>query len=189
MKHYFEHFPIITYDMGMSGVVVSAVDISRRYTLREFLKTYTVIYEPYYVSGGERPDVVAQKYYGDAKLDWLVLIANDVFDPYFQWPMDHFQFIKHIKAKYGDLSTAHQTVHHYEWILVPATVVKDGLRVDEKVVWIDETTYNATPENERRSVSLFDQEKIDNDKRKKLKLIHKQYSTQIIKEVEAIFNG
>lgn len=186
MKHYFEYLPRVDYDMGRAGVKQRAVDISRRFVIENLIKDKPVIYRTYFCAG-DRPDQVAEKVYGDALLDWLILMTNQVIDPFFQWPMDHFQFTEHIKAKYGSLSVAHQTVHHYEWIVRPESRQLDGTVVPERVIIVDQTTYTSLVDNTRRSISLFDEEQRRNDRRKNLRYIDKRFVPQIKDEVEKVF--
>jgi hypothetical protein len=189
MAHYFEYLPRIDYDMGRAGTTQKAVDVTRRFRLRDVLKTSQVIYVPYLILPGQRPDMVAQNYYGDPTLDWLVMIANDRHDYFFEWPMDHWQFVEHTKAKYGSLSAAHQTVHHYEWIIHPEEYTLDGTLVSERTLICDHTKYTSLPANERRVVSVFDYEQKKNDDLKRIRLVHSSFVAQITIEAEKVFRG
>jgi hypothetical protein len=188
-KHYFDYFPKVEYDLGRSGQLQLSVDITRRFELTQLVQGRAIVFVEYFNGSGDRPDVIAEKYYNDPNLDWLVLITNDVFDPDFEWAMDHWTLHKHIKAKYGSLDVAAATTHHYEWIIQPETVFKDGSRVAERNVKVDLTTYNTIPDESRRLVTCYQHEKNLNDERKKLKLVHSSYTTQILKEAEVIFNA
>lgn len=187
MAHYFESLPRIDYDMGRAGTTQKAVDITKRFRLRDVLKTQSVLYVPWLIQSGQRPDTVAELYYADPLLDWLIMIANDRLDYFFEWPMDHWQFAEHVKAKYGSLSAAHQTVHHYEWIVRPDEYELDGTLISERVVICDKTKYTSLPDNQRRIVSLFTEEQRKNDALKRIRLVHKSFVPQITKEVEELY--
>jgi hypothetical protein len=95
---YFENFPIIEYE----GRRVR--DISRRSSFVRALSNNPYIYYPYTVSEGERAEEVAHFYYGSVDYVWLVYIANNIIDPYHEWPMDPQTFNDYIVEKYTEES-------------------------------------------------------------------------------------
>lgn len=95
---YFENFPIIEYE----GRRVR--DISRRASFVRALSNNPYIYYPYTVSEGERAEEVAQFYYGSVDYVWLVYIANNIIDPYHEWPMDPQTFNDYLVDKYTEES-------------------------------------------------------------------------------------
>ena len=95
---YFENFPIIEYE----GRRVR--DISRRTSFVRALSNNPYIYYPYTVSEGERAEEVAHFYYGSVDYVWLVYMANNIIDPYHEWPMDPQTFNDYIVEKYTDES-------------------------------------------------------------------------------------
>ncbi len=95
---YFENFPIIEYE----GRRVR--DISRRSNFVRAVSNNPFLYYPYTVSEGERAEDVANFYYGSVDYVWLVYMANNIIDPYHEWPMDPQTFNDYIVAKYTDAS-------------------------------------------------------------------------------------
>ncbi|MGY8864607.1 MAG: baseplate wedge protein 53 [Methylophagaceae bacterium] len=95
---YFENFPIIEYE----GRRVR--DISRRSSFVRALSNNPYIYYPYTVSEGERAEEVAHFYYGSVDYVWLVYMANNIIDPYHEWPMDPQTFNDYIVEKYTEES-------------------------------------------------------------------------------------
>lgn len=95
---YFENFPIIEYE----GRRVR--DISRRASFVRALSNNPYIYYPYTVSEGERAEEVAQFYYGSVDYVWLVYMANNIIDPYHEWPMDPQTFNDYLVDKYTEES-------------------------------------------------------------------------------------
>ena len=49
------------------------------------MQKYATAFEEFYIPEGVRPDNVAQQFYGDPELDWIVLISNNITDIYSQW--------------------------------------------------------------------------------------------------------
>jgi hypothetical protein len=98
MAKYFENFPIVDYD----GKKVR--DITRRNSFLKSVSTNPMLYLPYTVKQNERAEDVAEFYYGSVDYVWLVYMANQIIDPYYEWPMDEETFNKYIIAKYQEQS-------------------------------------------------------------------------------------
>ena len=192
MSEYFTNLPLINYDINKNkpSTSVRAVDIFRRNTIREKVLNNLLTYYPYYVQPGERPDTLADQYYGSVDYMWLILFANDIMDVYHEWPLFGKDFNNFIIKKYGSVLSASNTVHHYEQILrseIPATA--DTPKILEKTVHVDLTTYNSLSESSRRSISQYDYELIQNDKKRTIILIEDIYAKQILEESRKIYNG
>lgn len=192
MSEYFTNLPLINYDINKNkpSTSVRAVDIFRRNTIREKVLNNLLTYYPYYVQPGERPDTLADQYYGSVDYMWLILFANDIMDVYHEWPLFGKDFNNFIIKKYGSVLSASNTVHHYEQILrseIPATA--DTPKILEKTVHVDLTTYNSLSESSRRSISQYDYELIQNDKKRSIILIEDIYAKQILEESRKIYNG
>lgn len=80
---------------------------------KEAVSKQSVIYYPYTIAEGERPDTIAYNYYGDERYAWLVLIVNDIIDPYYQWPLNTKEFSDFIVNKYGSIASAQEQVAFY----------------------------------------------------------------------------
>lgn len=98
MTRYFENFPIVNYN----GKKVR--DITRRNTFVKSVSTNPMLFLPYTVKQNERAEDIAQFYYGSVDYVWLVYMANQIIDPYYEWPMDEETFNQYLIAKYGDQS-------------------------------------------------------------------------------------
>lgn len=112
---YFKYFPKTEYGNK------SIINVLARTKLREFIKQNIYLYEPYVVRDGERPDILADKYYGHYKYAWLIFYANDIIDPIHDWPMNNYEMKKYLDFKYADpdqpdktgFEISTQTVHEY----------------------------------------------------------------------------
>jgi hypothetical protein len=95
---YFENFPTIDYE----GQKVK--DITRRSSFTEFVSANPMLYLPFTIKEGERPEDIANYYYGSTDFTWLVYMSNNIIDPYHQWPMAEQDFNNYLTAKYGEQS-------------------------------------------------------------------------------------
>jgi hypothetical protein len=184
MAFYFKPFPTIKYRIPKNTKSISVTDITRRFALTSFISNAKVIFDQYVLQEGDRPDTVAYQYYSDQTLDWLVLLTNEIHDPYFQWPRTYEQFNSYIKQKYGSLEYAMTTNHHYEQIIRPYEIVYDNNAqriIQEKTLTVDYTTYTSLIVSERKAVSIYDHENKINEDNKNIYLLDLNY-TLLIKE-------
>lgn len=95
---YFESFPKINYE----GYKVK--DITRRNSFSQLVANNPMLYMPFTIKEGERPEDIANYYYGSTDYTWLVYMSNNIIDPYHQWPMAEADFNNYLIEKYGDVS-------------------------------------------------------------------------------------
>ena len=107
---YFNFFPTVDYvNVGQSNSK-TVTNILKRAAIREVVKNNLAIYTKYIIKSGETPESVAFNVYGDAELHWVILLTNDIYDRYHQWPMNVNQFLAYVNEKY----TNPNATHHYE---------------------------------------------------------------------------
>ena len=184
----FRAHPTISYRIPGQKKEILTTDITRRFSVANFISNATVAFDEYYIQDGERPDHVAYDYYDDYTLDWLVLMTNEIHDPYFEWSLGYEQFHNMILQKYRGLGTGNndnatlsyvnQTIHHYEKILQKNSTSSDGAQIrvyPEKTVIVDYTTYLTLPALDRKAVTIFEYENDLNDQRKHIYLLDLHY--------------
>lgn len=194
MAFLFRPYPTISYRIPGTKTSIPVTDITRRFAVSNFIRNSKVTFDEYVVQDGERPDIIADGYYDDSTLDWLVLLTNEIIDPYYEWPLSYEQFNLMILQKYkgygvsntdkDTLSYVNQTNHHYEWIIQPKQIITDNGQqriLDEKVLVVDYITYATLIASERRAVSIYEYESKLNDDRRNIYLLDLHY-TQLIKE-------
>jgi hypothetical protein len=104
---YFETFPLINYNGSVS------LDITQRTAILDMVFGDRYAFYPYTIKDGMRAEQIAEKYYGDPDLVWLVYFSNGIVDPYHQWPMDQETFESSIKSAYGSLEAARTKIVQY----------------------------------------------------------------------------
>lgn len=186
MPHLFSYFPKTDYRF-LDGQTKSVVDITRGIRLREVLTDRATIYYTYSVQDGDRPDTVASKYYEDSSLDWIVLLPNKILDPYWDWPRTNEEMSSFLRQKYGSVSTAKSTLHHYEKIVRAAGKRVDGTPYPEKTIVVDETTFNASPASETRTVYAYEHEHDLNESRRTIKLVDRENVPAILRAMGRAF--
>jgi Base plate wedge protein 53 len=113
---YFRELPNLEYQSPFATRVSSqqyvlVKNLFRRVKLREDLQSVFTLFDKYQIQDGDRPDKVAEKLYGKADLDWVVLLSAGIVRVRDQWPLSSYQLYQYAENKYGnDLNS----IHHYE---------------------------------------------------------------------------
>ena len=152
---YFQYFPQTTF------LNQSITNLATSFKLNELVKDNTFTMLNYVVEEGELPDHVAFNYYDNSGYVWLVLMANQILDPYFEWPLTVYDFNQWIKKKYGSIATAQATTIHCEHKTKNITVSAESLTVSNGVSSsdydaIDAYTYWDNINENRRNIKLVD---------------------------------
>lgn len=185
MSNYFTYFPKVAYDLENKNETVQLTNLLRRFTFRKDSINQLNTYYNYTIQYGDRPDTIAEKYYGDASLDWIVLHYNYIIDPHFDWPLFGEDFSRFIVKKYGSLASANETTLKYFKVVREKQKTR-LVDIPEKVLEIDETTYNTLVPSKRRSYTAYEWEVELNERRMEIKLLDKLYIDQLMEEVETI---
>jgi len=160
---YFSYFPTIGYDVRGEKNNIRVQKITN--VLIRIRKKMNVInsafFEQYFISDGDRADTLAHQIYGDSTLHWVVLYANYMTNPYYDWPLPYFDLQKFVAKKYADING----VHHYE--------DTDGYEVDSDVA-------GAT------AVTNFVYEETLNDLKRTISIIRPEYIQQVLKEFKKL---
>lgn len=187
MSHLFFHYPATLYDINKKRKPLLMTDLTKGFTIAKIVRDLVAVYYDYNVDDGDRPDTIAEQYYGDSTLDWVILITNGIIDPQWDWPMNYNVFRKYIVAKYGSVSNAYDETHHYEQIIQKHKVNPDKTVVPEKTYEIDLTTYNTLSSLDKKLITAYDYEEKVNEEKRRIKILDEQFLPSIIEQTEGIF--
>ena len=193
MSEYFSNFPKILYDIdGTSGRdpnYSTAVNMLIRQKFRDAIKDDITIYYPYVIPEEvKRPDILSYQIYGDVKFTWTIFLANQIFDPYWQWPMDTRTFENFLIGKYGSVEESKLKVEYYEKIWqerVEATGTSDP--IPEQTVRIVYTTYLETNTDLRRIKYAYEYEQDKNESLRSIQLIQPVFISSVLDEARGLF--
>ena len=186
MSNYFTFFPTIEHDLKDTSQKTELTNILRRFRVKPKTKSIASVYYDYTVQEGDRPDTIADKYYGSSKLSWIVLHYNDIIDPYYDLPLFGRDFANYITEKYGSITTAMSTTKFYYKILEEAKVLIDGTRVPRREIVVDLKTYNTLSATSRRSETVYEYEERLNEDKKNIKILNRTHLNQLVKEVKSV---
>jgi hypothetical protein len=108
---YFSNLPVITYANNFVRNILSRAKI-----VDEFKNNQSTYY-PYVLKEGSasglRLENLSFDYYDDIDNVWIVHLANEIVDPYYDAPLTGIDFEAFLTKKYGSLRKAYQTVKFY----------------------------------------------------------------------------
>lgn len=108
---YFQNFPLAYYSLydDLSNVNI-VTNITARVKLSDEVKNNLSLFDEYDIKDGDTPEIVADRFYNNPQLHWIVLHANEILDARFDWPQTTDNLKKYCEGKYTNINA----VHHYE---------------------------------------------------------------------------
>jgi len=94
-ERYFDKFPTITYANNL------VVNITERAVVTNDAFKNPYLFYPYDIEQGERPDLIADRYYNDQYMSWILYLGNKITDPYYDWYLTEEDFNNFLMAKYN----------------------------------------------------------------------------------------
>ena len=191
---FFRELPNIEYlsvlsDRDSSLDYIKVKNLFRRVKVRDDLKKYFTIFDRVTVKDGARPDQVADIVYGNAELDWVVLITAGIINVNNEWPLSSYELYNYSLEKYGALLNA---TKHYETIeirdqknrliLPKGKIVDSDFSIPNPNNPLTDLTGNAI----RIGVSYYEYETRLNEEKRQIDLLKPRYLDQFLKDMRKI---
>jgi len=185
---YFRELPELDYqsflsDSNSSSNYLRVKNLFRRCKLRDDLQNVFTLFNKYEIVEGARPDTVAEELYGDAELDWVVLMTAGIINVRNEWPLSDRQIYNYSLELYG---TQLNDVHHYETrevkdtngrlILPKGKVVDSTFRIPNPDFYIE----TISPIN---GISNYEYEVRKNDAKRSIFLLKESYLQQFLNDM------
>jgi len=112
--NYFSKFKSIQYSLDDDNKEFKVIKnpLTKIRFVKDILQNVKLFYD-YAIKDSDNAESIAYKIYGDANRYWIVLLANDRLDPYFDFPMDFKTLDRFIIQKYGSVESAKNTIKGY----------------------------------------------------------------------------
>ena len=193
MSHYFRSVPEFDYvsrttDRNISEYI-TVKNFFKRAKLREDILENIAYFTKYNITGDDRPDNIANEIYGDSKLDWLVLLSNNIMNVQTEWPMTQKTFDNFLLTKYGTNDKVGQ-VHHYETIKVNDNrgnqIIPAGLEVPEDytVEYFDGATLRVV--GSTKAITNYEYEVELENKKRQIYVLKKEFVSLVLNDLEEI---
>ena len=196
-KNYFEQLPDFEYvnrtdDGKLISDYTKVKNLFIRGKIREDIFQDTTTFEKYSIEGDDRPDNVAEKFYGTASYDWIVLLSNNIINIYEEWPLPQAGWDAYLLEKYdNDYDTLYNGVHHYESNEVVnskgVVIFPGGVRVGaaQSVSYFDQTSNQQTTVNPvSKAITYYEYENRINDDKRNIFLLKPIYIPVIRDDME-----
>ena len=196
-KNYFEQLPDFEYvNRTDDGKLISdytrVKNLFMRGKLREDIFQDTTTFEKYSIEGDDRPDNVAEKYYGNSSYDWIVLLSNNIINIYEEWPLPQAGWDAYLLEKYNnDYDTLYNGVHHYDSNEVKnskgGVIFPGGVRVGaaQSVSYFDQAANEQTTVNPvSKAITNYEYENRINDDKRNIFLLKPIYIPVIRDDIE-----
>ena len=200
MSKYFRYYPQTQYAFANGSFTIekSVKNISLKTSLINNLSQndpYSFL--RYTIREDEKAEDIADFYYDDPAMSWLVYFANDIVDPYTQWPKTYENFTEYFRKKYASqaLPTGTDAI---VW-------GQDTTRTDNIVHWknTDDETMLISPDSYIRAqtfngdfvagdwtaVRRFDYEMEENEELRNIILVNTSYAPTVLENLRSALNG
>lgn len=195
MANYFKYFPKINYQ----GEVLR--DITTRPKFLDELAQDPYSFLPYTIKDGETAHEVSQYYYGSPVYVWMIYLANDMVDPYFDWPISDAEVEKTIVKKYKDQAEASDGTG-----LTPQEVIEWSLRTEKNgqlfrdnilyyydatgtKITIDTYLYGGVNVNDWFPMRVYEYEIEKNEAKRDIRLLNKEYVNTAMANLKNAMRG
>ena len=141
---YFNELPNIAYQSPLSHKnsskdFIIVKNLFRRTKLFDHLRGSATALNKVVIENGERPDTLAERIYGDSRLDYVVILVAGITNINHEWPLQEYQVYDYALEKYGSQENLYAN-HHYETfeirddknrqILPPKLIVDIDFKID-----------------------------------------------------------
>jgi len=191
MSNYFRKLPDLDYpsllnDRAGSSDTIRVKNLFKRPVVRQDYFDRFIVFTKYKIAGDDRPDNVAEKLYGSASLDWIILVSNNIIDIKNDWPLTEYDLNVYLNEKYTEQQLV--KIHHYETIefrdLNNQLITPAGKVVDENFT----VEYLKGSKIKRvspiRSISYFEWEVQKNDSKRNINVPKNELVSSMISDFE-----
>ena len=173
---YFDSFPIIQYG-STDGTIKNVTNLLRRVAIRTKVKTNAALFDTYDIKSGETPEIIADKFYDDPELHWVIMLVNNVTDRYHDWPMNEQQFSTFVNEKYSNPDG----IHHHEITQESGDTTQKIEVYDPDLISSDTDAYTSAT-----AITNREFEESEQDKKRKIRLLDPIFVDQFVEEFNSL---
>ena len=214
---YFRELPNIAYQSPLthknsSRDYILIKNLFRRTKLFDFLKNNVSVLDKFTIGIGDRPDTVAEELYGDATLDYVVVLVAGIININQEWPLPDNKVYDFALEKYGSEEKMNE-IKYYETleiiddqnrqILPPDLIVDVDFKIDGTVNKFPSTRYTlkamtgnrqlddkdefgVLTDNIARAVTNLEYEYTINENKREIDILNPSYLQMFINDLRDI---
>jgi hypothetical protein len=197
---YFATLPKILKTDATGQSILMTNLVSRSSVVPSLLNNAALFYQ-YDIQDTDTPESIAYKYYGESYRYWIVLFANQIIDPQWNWPMNNVVFAEYLANKYPDVDV-YTVTHHYEKIITQFDAGTNTTTVDKVEISLDDynnlypstnsyslPTGQATVIISKSAVSIYDYELGLNEANRTIRILNNTFVGEIEKEFKSLMKS
>ena len=192
---YFRELPNLLYqsflpDKRSSLDYTEVKNLFRRTKLRDDLQNVFTLFDKYEIPDEFRPETVAEEFYGNDELDWVILTTAGIVNVRNEWPLNNRDIFDYSFEKYGDNLNATRFFETKEIKNSSGSIILEkGKVVDSDFVFKYYDT-NGIVEvkgtNVRTGVSNYDYEVRLNEEKRSIFVLKPEYLQQFLSDFRDI---
>ena len=214
---YFRELPNIAYQSPLthknsSRDYILIKNLFRRTKLFDFLKNNVSVLDKFTIGIGDRPDTIAEELYGDASLDYVVILVAGIININQEWPLPDNKVYDFALEKYGSEEKMNE-IKYYETleivddqnrqILPPDLIVDVDFKIDGTVNKFPSTRYilkamtgnrqlddkdefGVLTDNIARAVTNLEYEYTINENKREIDILNPSYLQMFINDLRDI---
>ena len=214
---YFRELPNIAYQSPLthrnsSRDYILIKNLFRRTKLFNFLKDNVSVLDKFTIGIGDRPDTIAEELYGDASLDYVVILVAGIININQEWPLPDNKVYDFALEKYGSEEKMNE-IKYYETleivddqnrqILPPDLIVDVDFKIDGTVNKFPTTRYTlkamtgniqlddknefgVLTDNIARAVTNLEYEYTINENKREIDILNPSYLQMFINDLRDI---
>ena len=217
---FFSNYPKILFNPDGSpnsanGKLITDISARFDFSSLNWAKNRTLYYD-YEYQDIDTLDNIADRYYEDSTLHWLIILTNGILNPQFELPLNTIAFENYLNSKYKTFGAKYNIsgiryasltpdpVYAYQK-LITIKNAKNGKIFSMEYVILDKTSYDNLQEfqteftsgldsfyyivQKRQIFTILDKAKADNENKRNIKILKKEYKTNIISTVNSIIQN
>ena len=215
---YFRELPNIAYQSPLlhknsSRDFLLIKNIFRRTKLYDFLESNVTLLNTFTIGDGDRPDTIAEELYGDATLDYIVVLVAGITNITNEWPLQDYQVYDYALEKYGSEAEMNAIRYHEtleiiddqnRQIVPPNLIVDADFKIDGTVNKFPSSTrytlkaltgnrqlddkdeFTVATDNIARAVTNLEYEYTENEKKREINVLNRGYIQLFINDLRDI---
>ena len=160
----FDNYETLLYPFKIGQLTVEKLvrDITTNLKIQTNVVDLVGFFSDYIIHDGETPEIIAWKVYGDAKLHYLVMLANSRYDWRKDFPLSQIELDAFVNETYANPNG----VHHWVNSKTGETVIAHG-EFDVPV-------------------TNYEYEYEENEKKRYIRLIRAEYATEVVNALKGL---
>ena len=141
----------------------------------------------YYIQGAPRPETLSYSIYGNTQYYWILLLANNIYDPYHDWIKTQESCYESVAQQYSNAESTvayHINIRGEKYFNLVEYPIGSSEWYDKGDVNMMHVQYNGT----LAPVSIYEDAILENEKKRKIKIINptdmNRFVADFIKEME-----